>query len=546
MAASLPARQAPRRAFALLGHGGWSSSDSTLAVPPLSSSRRTSSSSSALATALSATVWRPSSSLGGASVAAATRLGRLLFVRSSSSASASSPPLSVSSGTSSDAASSTSRGADPALCAQLASSVDSRTAAGWALTFSRAAGAAGAAEKAAATGEAASSFEASSSSDALARPEGVQMRKLFVRTAIPFVGFGFFDNVIMLTVGETLDCTLGVAFGFSTLAAAGMGQMVSDASGITLQGLIERFADRLGLSGALPLALRMHMHCWPSSPNRSARVSRDRDCRPDPHLTLAQQRLDFVRYFMIVSRIVGIVFGCFLGMVPLIFMPDKKPRLVDQIAEKLAPEKRAEFQSLVSTEEYLRGDHLLNYGTQSSKVFMIQDGTVEVVGRDLDGLPFAVCTIGPGHSFGVPELNRPSHVDLVAKDVRVVAQVIEKADFLRITAEDEEGVEVFKKARNTEHQVYLRSQGQSIAGAGKTVRAEKGAGKTRMFAGMSMKDKLKVLSFVTADEKKTFTGAKGEGKVGFFANLSEDQKREALVKWQGWKAKQTEQTKEAS
>jgi len=330
------------------------------------------------------------------------------------------------------------------------------------------------------------------------------MRKLFVRTAIPFVGFGFFDNVIMLTVGETLDCTLGVAFGFSTLAAAGMGQMVSDASGITLQGLIERFADRLGL--------------------------------PDPHLTLAQQRLDFVRYFMIVSRIVGIVFGCFLGMVPLIFMPDKKPRLVDQIAEKLAPEKRAEFQSLVSTEEYLRGDHLLNYGTQSSKVFMIQEGTVEVVGRDLDGLPFAVCTIGPGHSFGVPELNRPSHVDLVAKDVRVVAQVIDKADFLRITAEDEEGVEVFKKARNTEHQVYLRSQGQSIAGAGKTVRAEKGTGKTRMFAGMSMTDKMKVLSFVTADEKKTFTGTKGEGKVGFFANLSEATK---VVWWRAWRAQGT-------
>lgn len=33
------------------------------------------------------------------------------------------------------------------------------------------------------------------------RREAVQLRKLLIRTSIPFIGFGFFDNMIMLTVG---------------------------------------------------------------------------------------------------------------------------------------------------------------------------------------------------------------------------------------------------------------------------------------------------------------------------------------------------------
>lgn len=377
---------------------------------------------------------------------------------------------------------------NPDLCSRLAASVDSRTAARWALTFSKAAGAAGL--------EKVPGMSGLDSSDATPRPEASQMWRLMVRTSVPFVGFGFFDNVIMLTVGETLDCTLGVAFGFSTLAAAGMGQMVSDASGITLQGLIERFADRLGL--------------------------------PNPRLSLAQQQMNWVRTWMIASRIVGIVFGCFLGMFPLIIMPERQPRLVDQIAEKLSSQNRAEFQRMVTTEVFQRGDKLLTYAQLSAKVYMIQEGTVEVIGRDVDGLPFMVCTIGPGHSFGVPELNRPSHVDLVAKDEKVIVQLINKDDFVKVTKE-QEGMEVFKEARSLEHQVYLRSQGQTLAGC---IRAEKGTGKTRMFAAFSQEEKLEVLSYVETDEVMTFSGKIGEGKVTRFAHLSEDQKKHALDKFQ--------------
>mmetsp|Transcript_90258 Transcript_90258/g.218807 ORF Transcript_90258/g.218807 Transcript_90258/m.218807 type:complete len:97 (+) Transcript_90258:1-291(+) len=96
----------------------------------------------------------------------------------------------------------------------------------------------------------------------------------------------------MLSVGGTIESTIGVACGISSLAAAGLGQMVSDASGITLQGLIERFADKLGL--------------------------------PRPGLTIEQQQLPLVKSFELGSRILGIVLGCSIGMVPLLVLPAKE------------------------------------------------------------------------------------------------------------------------------------------------------------------------------------------------------------------------------
>jgi len=320
------------------------------------------------------------------------------------------------------------------------------------------------------------------------------MWQLTVRTAVPFVGFGFFDNTIMLTVGETLDLTLGVAFSFSTLAAAGMGQMVSDASGITLQGLIERFADRLGL--------------------------------PDPHLSVAQQQLSFIKSWMLASRIVGIVFGCFLGMFPLLMMPDRTPRLVDQIAAKLSGQQRALFQSLVQTLHFKRGDKLLRWGETSGRVYMIQSGQVEVIGRDVDGLPFMVCTIGPGHSFGLPDLYRPSHVDLVAKDA-VVVQALAKEDFIQVVGE--ESKQVFESARSIEHLVYLRVQGTNVGARPQPI---KGTGKTRFFASLTQEEKLEVLREVGLPEVSRFRGSRNEGKVSFFSKLSEEQKSSALQAWQ--------------
>merc|ERR1712113_571993 len=101
--------------------------------------------------------------------------------------------------------------------------------------------------------------------------------------------------MIMLTVGGAIESTIGVAFCLSSLAAAGLGQMVSDSAGITLQGLIERFADSLQL--------------------------------PDPQFSSEQSKLDLVHTVSQVSRTVGIAVGCFVGMFPLLFIETNRSQV---------------------------------------------------------------------------------------------------------------------------------------------------------------------------------------------------------------------------
>lgn len=71
------------------------------------------------------------------------------------------------------------------------------------------------------------------------RPEHVdtkQLQNLFYFNALPFVGFGFLDNFIMIVAGEYIDTTLGATLAISTMAAAAMGNLVSDVAGIGLSG----------------------------------------------------------------------------------------------------------------------------------------------------------------------------------------------------------------------------------------------------------------------------------------------------------------------
>ena len=71
-----------------------------------------------------------------------------------------------------------------------------------------------------------------------------QMWALFLTGAIPFVGFGFLDNAIMLTAGDAIEDNLGLALGLSTLAAAGLGNLVSDVAGLGLSGEYQTIMKR--------------------------------------------------------------------------------------------------------------------------------------------------------------------------------------------------------------------------------------------------------------------------------------------------------------
>jgi hypothetical protein len=46
--------------------------------------------------------------------------------------------------------------------------------------------------------------------------------RVFTASAIPFVGFGFLDNLIMIVAGDYIDAKLGAAFAISTMASAGV------------------------------------------------------------------------------------------------------------------------------------------------------------------------------------------------------------------------------------------------------------------------------------------------------------------------------------
>merc|ERR1719181_1034430 len=79
-------------------------------------------------------------------------------------------------------------------------------------------------------------------------PKPKQLLQLSVFIAVPFFGFGFADNFIMIVCGDAIDSQFGAVLGLTTMAAAGLGNWVSDVVGLGLGDAIERWCERLGLS----------------------------------------------------------------------------------------------------------------------------------------------------------------------------------------------------------------------------------------------------------------------------------------------------------
>lgn len=120
----------------------------------------------------------------------------------------------------------------------------------------------------------------------------------FLYCSIPFLGFGFLDNSIMLCAGEYIDLTLGATLGISTLAAAAFGNLISDVAGIGMAGTVENNIKRfLGQSSVL---------------------------------TSAQREMPKARYYQFFGRCVGICVGCLFGMWPLLlYSKDVKEEELD-------------------------------------------------------------------------------------------------------------------------------------------------------------------------------------------------------------------------
>ncbi|KAG7324572.1 hypothetical protein KOW79_012588 [Hemibagrus wyckioides] len=121
-------------------------------------------------------------------------------------------------------------------------------------------------------------------------PSASQLRYVLLHNAIPFVGFGFLDNAIMIAAGTQIELSIGVTFGISTMAAAALGNLVSDLAGLGLAGYVEALAARLGMQ--------------------------------IPDLTPKQADMWQTRLSSHLGKAIGVTIGCLLGMFPLFFLSD--------------------------------------------------------------------------------------------------------------------------------------------------------------------------------------------------------------------------------
>lgn len=123
-------------------------------------------------------------------------------------------------------------------------------------------------------------------------PSSSDLYKIFFVNAVPFVVFGFLDNFCMIMAGDYIEQVCGAFMCISTMAAAGLGNTISDILGIGTAFYVERFCAFLGL-------------------------------RP-PDLVPIQMEMKESRRAANSGRIIGITLGCLLGMFPLLFLNNEK------------------------------------------------------------------------------------------------------------------------------------------------------------------------------------------------------------------------------
>ncbi|XP_029299718.1 LOW QUALITY PROTEIN: transmembrane protein 65 [Cottoperca gobio] len=135
-------------------------------------------------------------------------------------------------------------------------------------------------------------------------PTRAQIKYVLVHNAIPFVGFGFLDNAIMIAAGTQIELSIGVTLGISTMAAAALGNLVSDLAGLGLAGYVEALTSRFGMNG--------------------------------PDLTPKQADMWQTRVSSHMGKAIGVSIGCILGMFPLFFLDDDKDKNKGKEKEKEA------------------------------------------------------------------------------------------------------------------------------------------------------------------------------------------------------------------
>ncbi|XP_044733767.1 transmembrane protein 65 [Chrysoperla carnea] len=124
------------------------------------------------------------------------------------------------------------------------------------------------------------------------KPSTKDLWSLAITNAIPFIGFGFLDNFVMLLAGDYIDYHLNSFLVISTMGAAALGNTFSDVLGIGSAYYVERAANKIGFK--------------------------------PPNLTPIQLDMRSSRWAANLGRVIGVTIGCFLGMIPLLFSSPKE------------------------------------------------------------------------------------------------------------------------------------------------------------------------------------------------------------------------------
>jgi len=164
-------------------------------------------------------------------------------------------------------------------------------------------------------------------------PTARQLTMHGLKSAIPMIGFGFMDNTIMIHAGHYVDCTLGVAFGLSTLAAAGIGQIFSGIGGVIFGDGLDALFHKISAG---------------------------------TNMTRAQRAMRKSRIVGLTGGVIGVTIGCALGLVNLLFVDETKASLL----KLQALEDGQEFEFEVEVDNEARPGYT----------------TVRVRGPDVDGV----------------------------------------------------------------------------------------------------------------------------------------------------------------
>jgi len=148
------------------------------------------------------------------------------------------------------------------------------------------------------------------------------------------IGFGFMDNLVMITAGDAIDSRFGETLAISTMAAAGFGQCCSDVAGVTSGGVVDSAISKLNL--------------------------------PVHGLSQAQLELRITRFYSTFGACVGVLTGCLLGMSILLFMDTDRVERA-----KKAKELQSIFDSVM-----VEGAKLLN--CERGTLFMVDEAKQEL------------------------------------------------------------------------------------------------------------------------------------------------------------------------